>query len=105
MLSLSTILTFASAFFPGSSFLPQTDFVPLFWNLFTYTLLFFGSIVGLLQKYGLQSILNNWTQTQITNGIMNFLVKNFIPDFFLGVVPLYMTFLRLDQYRATTLDI
>ena len=46
---------FISGFFDSSSFLAQSDAVPFFWNMFSFTLLFVGATFGLTEKYVLQA--------------------------------------------------
>ena len=99
VLALSSLMAFFSNLL-DFSFLPDSDLVPLFWNLSVFTFLFFGTVTGLMQKRGLQAILNDYTPQDARDGIMQYVMSNYLPDFFLGVIPLYMTFLRLDQYRT-----
>jgi hypothetical protein len=96
---LASALAFGSNLF-DFALLPDSDLVPFFWNLTLFTFLFFGTITGLMSKYGLQAILNDWTPEAARSGIIEYVMINYMPDFFLSVVPLYMTFLRLDQYRS-----
>ncbi len=96
VLFMGSLVAFVANLFDGDSFLPHTDVVPFFWNLTMFTLFFFGTVTGLMQKYGLQTILNDWTPEAARSGIFKYVLINFVPDFFIGVVPLYMTFLRLD---------
>ena len=104
VLAISTFLSFLSSFFDGAGFLPETDLVPFFWNIMMYALMFWGAQLGLMQKYGFQTILNDWAPEAVRAGILKMIVVNFLPDIFTGVVPLFMTFLRLDQYRDSHLQ-
>ena len=95
VLALASLLAFGSNLL-DFGFLPDSDLVPLFWNLTLFSFLFYGAITGLMSKYGLQAILNDLTPEAARSGIIEYVMINYLPDFFLSVIPLYMTFLRLD---------
>ena len=88
-----------------SLLIPNSDITPLFWYMWTFTLMFFGTTVGLMQKYGLQSMVAGLSGAAIESGLLKEVAANFVPDLFTGVVPLYMTFLRLDKYRTDHFEI
>ena len=58
VLALASVLAFGSNLL-DFGFLPDSDLVPLFWNLTLFSFLFYGAITGLMSKYGLQAILND----------------------------------------------
>ena len=93
VLAVSSFVAFISNFFNSNSFLPQTDVVPFIWNLFIFTVTFWGATFGLMQKYGVQSMI---TGNPPYTGLLQNLVVNYIPDIFVGILPLYLTFIRLD---------
>ena len=61
VLTVGSAVGFASGFLGDSAHYANSDLAPFFFYMFAFTLMFFGASFGLMQQYGLQALMSDWT--------------------------------------------